>query len=349
MRIEQLWPELDGARRRELARASGGGASGWVLRRVQPIAGCRLLAGLELASGRRGLLLELPASAVPAKRRWPRCRGLDWLTSPAQRAVLFGVRLKEARHADLFDALADDLARRVGAAEAGCATQLAALLGGVARWQRFLAVGAEGLSDEAQRGLWGELHFLRGALLAAFGAEAAVAAWQGHAAAHQDFLVPRGAVEVKTTSGKAPHIVRITSERQLDDRGLPALYLRHLALAVRDGAGETLPSLVAALREQLLTDAIAAERFEDALLAAGYLDAHAWRYEGRGYAVRETNDFAVRGRFPRLTERDLPAGVGDVRYALSLDACRAFLLAPDALLAALSAPFPKRRSRQRSP
>jgi hypothetical protein len=143
--------------------------------------------------------------------------------------------------------------------------------------------------------------------------------------------------------GKAPHVVWIASERQLDGRDLPALYLRHLALAAREGAGETLPSLVASLRARLTASLPAAEHFEDGLLAAGYRDVDAWRYEARGYSVRETNDFVVSDRFPRLTERDLPAGIGDVRYALSLDACGAFLLPPAALLAALDGPAPKRK------
>ena len=168
-------------------------------------------------------------------------------------------------------------------------------------------------------------------------------------AAHQDFLLPAGAVEVKTTSGKAPHVVRIASERQLDGRGLPALYLRHLALAVREGAGETLPAMVASLRARFVAFPRAAEEFEDGLLAASYRDADAWRYEARGYALRETNDFAVRGRFPRLTESDLPAGIGEVRYALSLDACRAFLLAPGALLSALTAPPQTQKRRSHKP
>lgn len=343
MRIEELWPQLEAARKREASRVSKNSTAGWVLRGAQPVAQCHLLAGIELASGRRGLLLELPDSAVPVRKLWTRCRGLDWLVAPLSNgAALFGVRLKESRQGDLFDVLANDLARRVAAAEAGPATQVAALLGGVARWQKFLTAGMEGLSDESQRGLWGELNFLRDPILPTFGAAISVAAWQGNRAAHQDFLFALGAVEIKTTAGKAPHVVRIASERQLDERNLPALYLRHFALSVREGAGETLPAMVGSLRAILAPEEAVAEQFEDALLAAGYLDAHAWRYEPRGYAVRGTNDFTVRGSFPRLKENDLPRGVGDVRYALSLDACRKFLLLPGVMLSALTSARRKR-------
>jgi hypothetical protein len=307
-----------------------------------------LLVAVELATARRALLLEIPAKELPAKRRWPRCRGLEWVTSTASREALhFGVLLKDSKHADLFDSLANDLARRVTSAEKSPAAQITALLGGVARWQKFLSARAEGLSEEAQRGLYGELHFLRGSLLLCFADDVAVAAWQGHQAAHQDFLLPTGAVEVKTTIAKAPHIVRITSERQLDDAGLPALYLHHLALAVRDGAGETLPQMVASMRARFEKDNETAEQFEDALLAAGYFDAHAWCYEEHGYSVRETNDFAVKRGFPRLTEATIPSGVGDAHYALSLDACRAFQIPANSLVAKLcSAVKTKRRPRK---
>ncbi|MCE9609564.1 MAG: PD-(D/E)XK motif protein [Chthoniobacter sp.] len=343
MRIDELWQALEsgaGSKAKRGVRTAGG----WLLRLARPDAGHPLFLAVERSTGRRALLLRATRAAIPARREWPACRGLEVFSLLVDDIAHLGVVLKEPRYADVFTALAEDLARRV--ADAGTTTeQVRALLGGLARWQKFLAAGAEGLNEEAQRGLWGELHFLRDGLLPVFAEEISVTAWQGHRAAHQDFLLPAGAVEVKTTSGKAPHIVRITSERQLDGRDLPALYLRHLALTVREGAGETLPAMVASLRARLFAAPQAIEHFEVGLLAAGYRDADAWRYEARGYSVREANDFTVSGRFPRLTERDLPAGIGDVRYALSLDACGSFLLPPNALLAALAGTDGKRNRR----
>jgi Putative PD-(D/E)XK family member, (DUF4420) len=336
MRIEQLWASLESRRHQENAGSSNG-ALHWVLRRAQPTAECALLVGLELATGRRALLLEMEEMATPAKRLWPRCQGLEWVTTQVTHGVVyFGVLLKHTSQADLFDSLANDLARRVAAAERGPTSQLAALMGGVARWQKFLTAGTDGLGAEAQRGLYGELHFLREELIPNFSNDVALSAWKGHQAAHQDFLLSMGSVEVKTTIAKAPHIVHITSERQLDDRGLPALYLHHLALAIHDGAGETLPAMITSLRLLFVAAKETAEQFEDAILAAGYLDAHAWRYETKGYSIRVANDFWVRGPFPRLTERDLPDGIGDTHYALSLDACRTFLMPAGALVDALT-------------
>lgn len=338
MKIEELWPQLEAAR---AAAASRRGASGWVLRQLRPEPACPLHAAVELATGRRGLLIRIRPEHGPPKRRWPVCRGLEVIAAREGADVLFGVALKEARHSDVFTALAEDLARRITAAPDANA-RIAALLGGLARWQKFLAARAEGLSFEAQRGLWAELHFFREELVPLAGAESAVSIWQGPAGAAQDFLLPAGAVEVKATSAKPPFVVLISSERQLDSQGLNALYLRHYALAEREGAGESLPEAVAAARAAVAASG-AAELFEDRLLAAGYLDAHAPRYEGRGWRIRETRDFVVRRGFPRLIERDLPGGVGSVRYSLALAACEPFAIPVATLRAALAAPARNRR------
>lgn len=339
MKIEELWPQLEAARAADENRRGG---LGWVLRQIRPEPACPLHAAVELSTGRRGLLLLIASGFVPPKRHWPICRGLEVFVGGEGAQVLFGVALKEPRHADVFTALAEDLARRITAAPDETA-RIAALLGGLSRWQRFLSARAEGLGSEAQRGLWAELHFLRAELAPLVGVESAVAVWQGPAGAAQDFLLPGGAVEVKATSAKPPFVVLISSERQLDSRGLRALYLRHYALAEREGAGESLPDAVAATRAAVAASG-AAELFEDRLLAAGYFDSHAPRYDGRGWRICEARDFAVRRGFPRLVERDLPTGIGSVRYSLALAACEPFSIPAATLRAALSLPVRSHRS-----
>lgn len=256
----------------------------------------------------------------------------------------FGVILKEPRFADVFTALADDLARRVAAA-AGPAEQARVFLGQLARWQKFLSASQEGLRDEEQRGLWGELHFLRAHLLPALGADA-VSGWKGWEKAHQDFQFVSGAAEVKTTLAKRPQVVRITSERQLDSSGWRALFLHVIALEPRDGGGETLPALVASFRAALAGEATALEAFEDGLLAYGYLDAHAGRYVERGYLVRSEATFHVRRGFPRLVEKDLPTGVGEVSYGLSVAALDTFAIEAEVATARLRPPSQRPQPRR---
>ncbi|MBI1760663.1 MAG: PD-(D/E)XK motif protein [Acidobacteria bacterium] len=84
----------------------------------------------------------------------------------------------------------------------------------------------------------------------------------------------------------------------MDEAGISALFLLVIALDLREGSGETPLDLVASLRARPATDPAERERFEDALLAAGYIDAHASRYADSGYRVRSEKLFQVRGAFP---------------------------------------------------
>jgi hypothetical protein len=280
------------------------------------------------------VLLRLPVSSIPPPRRWPNCKGLDPLTLRIDGHEHFGVALKEDRFRDVFTALVEDLARRVLEATTP-ADRANAFLGQLARWQKFLTASIVGLSEEKQRGLWGELAFMRDRLLPLHGPRV-VAGWKGPEEAHQDFQYPGGAIEVKATLAKQPQIVRITSERQLDESGWPLLILTVLALEMRERAGETLPQLIASIRSALSSDPASREQFEDGLLLVGYHDAHVGRYADRGYLVRSETYLRVREGFPSLRERTLPSGVGEVSYGLAVAACVDYSMSETEVTAAVA-------------
>lgn len=313
-----------------LEAEAAGDRNSWRLRLARPLDGHSLFVAVQ--GGRRHLLLRTPRPSIPPRATWPDCAGLELLAVELEGHAYFGVALREARFADVFAALAEDLARRIEAAPAAEAVTVFA--GQLARWRRFLAAAAEGLGEEARRGLWGELHTLLEVLLPALGG-AAAGGWMGPHAAHQDFQFPGAWLEVKTTLAKQPQTVRITSERQLDDTHAPALFLHVLALEAVEGGPVTLPVLVGRVRTALAPWPHAREQFEEALLAARYLDLHASRYEALGYAVRSEATFRVGRGFPRIVEADLPSGVGDASYGLSLAACEGFSVPCAVLVCAL--------------
>ena len=345
MRIEELWLELE-------REARAGGTSAWITRYALPRTSQPLLVALETSKNRRALLLPLPRVAIPGRREWPQCRGLEVFSIVIAGQPHLGVRLRESSCADVFTALAEDVAPRVTATSDPKAA-VASLLARLRRWQKFLAAGTAGLSLERQRGLYGELHTLREHLLPRLGAEAAVAAWRAPRSTHQDFQLASGAVEVKTTTAKQPQSVRITSERQLDQAGIPSLFLHVVVLDEREvegvhtSVGEGLPDIVCALRKQLQATAAAAEAFDDRLLDVGYLEVDAPRYENRRFTLRRERTFRVRRGFPCLVEENLPTGVGDVSYALSLAACEPFATNIEEMLATLQEPIALRRRSQR--
>ena len=345
MRIEELWQELE-------AEAQAGSTSAWLTRFALPRPLQPLLVALETSANRRALLLTLPRAAIPGRREWPQCKGLEVFGVVIVGQPHLGVRLTDSSFADVFTALAEDVAPRVAATSSPQAAA-ASLLGRLRRWQKFLAVGMAGLSPEQQRGLYGELHTLRQYFLPCFGPETAVAAWRAPRRTHQDFQLASGAVEVKTTIAKQPQSVRITSERQLDEAGIPALFLHVVLLdereveGVRASVGEGLPDIVRALRQVLQTTAAATETFDDRLLDAGYLEADAPRYENRRFTLRREHTFRVGRGFPCLVEENLPTGVGDVSYALNLAACEPFGTSVEEMVAKLRQPLAPRRQRQR--
>jgi hypothetical protein len=155
------------------------------------------------------------------------------------------------------------------------------------------------------------------------GFDEAIGAWKGPDGAPRDFELRGCGLEVKSSAANEPQVVPVHGERQLDGSGLVSLLLVHKSLEVLRDAGETLPMIVADLRESG-SGLPEAGTLEDRLLQSGYLDMHEQRYRRTGYTIRRTSIFDVREGFPRITENDLVDGVGAVRYSLAIDACRDF-------------------------
>ena len=116
--------------------------------------------------------------------------------------------------------------------------------------------------------------------------------------------------------------VYIAGERQLDERGFPALYLCVLLLEKVRTAGISLPELVVPLLREQLKEERARGTFEEKLLSFGCLDVHFARYDQR-YLFHRIRAFAVTTGFPRM-QPPLPDGVGDLTYSIALSACSSF-------------------------
>src|SRR5689334_12963721 len=153
MRIEQLWKDME-------TEAATSGVSGWLTRFALPSPAQPLLVALDVAAGRRALLLPLPAQAIPPRKDWPDCSGLEIFKVVLSGQPHLGVQLTDRSAADVFNALAEDVAPRV-AQLADARAAASALLGRLRRWQKFLQAAGSGLTPPAHRGLYGELHTLR--------------------------------------------------------------------------------------------------------------------------------------------------------------------------------------------
>lgn len=335
LKIEAIWRELE-------VEALTSGNSGWLTRFAKSDPSQPLLVGLEVGPKRRALLLPLPSESIPRKNDWPQCKGLEIFQGTIHGSPFLGVRLNNSGDAEVFSALAEDVAPRV-ANSASPQEAVDALMGRLRKWQKFLASGLNVLSPQAVKALYGELITMLELLAPAVGSAAAIQAWVGPQRAHQDFQFAGVAVEVKTTASKGPQIVRVSSERQLDTIGVGSLFLYVVSLDERstegdeNSDGETLPEVVQRLRHATASNAAERDLLEDRLLEAGFRSADADHYHTRRFAVRNRSLFEVKDGFPRITEADLPSGIGEVVYSLSLSACDPFAVGLERLSEALHA------------
>jgi hypothetical protein len=151
---------------------------------------------------------------------------------------------------------------------------------------------------------------------------AAGGTWTGPDRDDRDFQFNDIGIEVKTTIRDNPPTVSISSERQLESESYSHLFLFALSLdALPAGTGQTLNALVDAVLAAAADD-VARLALRDKLIQYGYLNLHRPSYEATRYTLRQVWRFEVQGEFPRITEQIVPEGVGQVRYRLSLDACK---------------------------
>ena len=313
----------------ELAQLPDETRSGVVRRRIPSQSPCDLLIGVQKPANVRLLTVRFRASAVPVPYELPEFRSLEMqvqqeMESGAERLSIT-LRAPQSAWNDIFTSLTEDITRAVGSqTEENTAAQV--FQRRLQQWQMLLQkTGVSGLTEERQQGLYGELWCLREIVLPEMQPATSLVAWTGPEAADRDFQFVDGiGVEVKTTRIAAPQTLAISSERQLDDAGLNALYLLHLSAERTQEAGETLPQIIASLHNTLSADPLASSLFAEKLLGAGCLDVHFARYKHTGYRIRDVHLYRVREGFPRITPQDISAGIGSVRYVVSAAACVPF-------------------------
>jgi hypothetical protein len=322
MTPDTLWSELES----EAQRISG---TGILKRMLAPEAACTMFLGVQRPSLNRLFMLQAPRNLLPSREQMPESRGFELAVQltgeePDTHAT-FMLNVTDRIFNEIFSAMVENLYQNLK----GCKDEyqiVRIFLERLMQWQEFFdRNGINGLSEEAQRGLYGELYFLKKHLLltpAHFTFE--ISGWTGPKNRQHDFQFGEVAVEVKTSSAKQHQKLQISSEQQLDETLVGSLFIFHLSLSAIENHADTLPALIEDIRNTLKNVYSAASDFETSLLERGYLDGQAWRYQRTGYVIRESNMFRVTGEFPRLTERDLPLGVGDLTYSVSVSECKKF-------------------------
>jgi hypothetical protein len=228
------------------------------------------------------------------------------------------ILLSSQQHKDVFSTLCEDLMYGISNVT-GEDRIVKELLNRFEKWKSlFDKAGLQGLSSEEQRGLFGELYFLRKWISHSSDSQRCTQSWLGTEKELRDFQIENWAIEVKTTHGNNHQKVHISSERQLDTSTLNTLLLYHLSLENQQQNSENLNQIVDSILELLDTDIAAQTQFRSKLLQGGYFIHHRPLYENIGYHVRQDTFYTVRDGFPRIEENDIRNGVGDVKYSIIL-------------------------------
>jgi hypothetical protein len=187
------------------------------------------------------------------------------------------------------------------------------------------------LSISKQKGLVGELYFLRDSLFKKYSFSEAVSFWTGADRTNHDFQLSTIAVEIKSTSSKQHKKFTVSSEKQLDNAGLSHLFLVLYSFSIHSHQEiNSLPAIINSVLVLMQDDPVTQYYFDIQLIKYGYNRLYSSRYKA-GFSLTDIKSFEVREGFPRLTQSDMPEGTGDLKYSVVVAACKDFKLNDDLL------------------
>ena len=325
-RINQIWAQLE---------LNSSTVAGLFKLRFSDASKCDVFLGLKLPETHRLLILKVPFNIGKEFNFKYEFRGLKFekIYDPDDsKFLLLNLVLVEKQFKDVFDTLIADIITGL-LNENDIRVILKNYSNRLIKWQSlFERFSQEGLTPEQQRGLFGELYFLRKYLQAYTNQLDILNTWIGTERQVRDFQSGTWAVEVKTTHGNNHQKVHISSERQLDITNLNDLFLYHISLEQMQNSGETLNDIVDSVIGILEVDTMALNEFKSKIYEVGYFDLQRSLYDGKGYFIREDIFYKVDNDFPRIQEDDIRAGVGDVKYSIIISQCSHFIIDENVVL-----------------
>ena len=199
-------------------------------------------------------------------------------------------------------------------------------------WKRLFArYTGEILSNERQRGLFGELYFLKKILEVHENKRDILETWCGAYGANQDFICNRNAIEVKTTKSSG-FIVHISNELQLDYSTLNILSLVLIRVNETRGGQFTLCELIIKIIEEL-NEGFLIDEFKNKISEAGIPEDMIEYYDYISYSIRNCNYYRVSEGFPIVSRQNLMSNsISNVKYEINLVSCEDFLCEEDLVI-----------------
>jgi len=322
-RIKQIWTQLE---------TSSSEMPGLFKLRCSDTSACDVFLGIKFPEAHRMLIIKAPLEIGKKFNFRYEFRGLKFdkvYDTEDSNFLLLNLVLVDIQYKDVFDTLVSDVLAAI-INESDIKIILKNYSNRLIKWQSlFERFKPQGLSPEEQRGLYGELFFLRKFLQTNSDLQNILCSWVGPEKQIRDFQNADWGIEVKTSHGNNHQKVHISSERQLDTSNLENLFLYHLSLEASQQSGETLNEIVDSVIALLNSDFIALNQFRNKLIEVGFLDHHRQLYTDIGYFIRHDVFYKVANSFPRIEESDIRDGVGDVKYSIVISQCSDYMITED--------------------
>ena len=274
--------------------------------------------------GRRCLVLQLPSS-YKADFQSSIKQNLSLELFPQTRWVI--LTLLDSQYSDLFDDLIFSIYYKIWALE-DPALYVGELLKTYYKWSEFFQNRTSTtLSEEAIRGMFGELVYLRERLDAtpALQVNDLLRSWKGPYDTGHDFITDDKDVEVKTRIIDT-NIVHISSESQLMEDAGKQLTL--VVVSIKPNLeGSTLREVVVDSADKVIHKLGDFTIILRALAQKGITVNMLSAYDHLRFHINDITAYScTTDGFPRITSSLLPTGVTHVSYKLNLSALKPFMI-----------------------
>ena len=226
----------------------------------------------------------------------------------------------------VFFALCDDFARVLEPdADMDEAEAVSVLKNRFQAWRSMFGQKRQSLSEEQRAGLLGELYFLYEFMMPRFGAEKAVASWGGADGLSKDFSLDDIWFEVKTVSVSSSS-VKIHSIAQLSAVVPGELdVVRYEKMSAQyDDPQCTVAKLFRLVMGEIDDNDVRGE-FLTKIVSCGF--DIAGEDAGARFRIDSLSRYRVDGKFPRITEADVPhPEIEKVTYTLNLNALAPYVV-----------------------
>jgi len=191
-------------------------------------------------------------------------------------------------------------------------------------WRKlFGKFSSDLLTPQQQRGLFGELFFIKKLLENNIDLKKTIEAWQAPTGTNQDFYFNRKAIEVKTSKSNNPSI-KTANEFQLDITGLDQLYIAFFKLNEYPNDKNTLLKLILEIRSFLTPVPSSLNEFNSKLEYMGVTPEFEEEYDKTGYSVRSEKYYHITEEFPKIISSMISDAISKVSYEISLVDCNQY-------------------------